>query len=185
MPLTRQTGIVQTAAAALLAFGMAGTVGTALAFEHIGGFIPCALCLGQRVPYYIGAPVMALALVSALAKWPALVTRGLLVAGGLLMVWSLYMAAYHAGVEWGWWPGPGDCGVAVAPVDTGGLGILDAIDRYVPPSCDVASGRFMGLSFAGWNVLSSLGLGAVAFYAAFARASLPFPFLQGSSSTSQ
>ena len=40
---------------------MAATVGTALGFEHIGGYIPCKLCLEQRTPYYVGVPLMALA----------------------------------------------------------------------------------------------------------------------------
>jgi disulfide bond formation protein DsbB len=41
----------------LATLGMTGTVGGALAFEHIGGYIPCALCLIQRQPYYWGIPI--------------------------------------------------------------------------------------------------------------------------------
>ena len=155
--------------ALFLTFAMAAVVGTALGFEHIGHYIPCKLCLGQRLPYYIGVPAVALAAVSATLRWPPAVTRGLLFAGGFLMAWSLFLAVRHSGVEWGWWAGPTDCGV-VAPVDTGGKGVLDAINTFVPPSCDQAALRVLGLSFAGWNAIASLILAVVAFRGAFKKA---------------
>ncbi|MDZ5699899.1 disulfide bond formation protein B [Chelativorans sp. M5D2P16] len=167
MTLTAPTGTLQTAAAGFLAFAMAATVGTALGFEHIGGFIPCQLCLEQRVPYYIGVPVMLVALTSAALRWPPLITRGLLLTGGLLMLWGLGLGTYHAGVEWGWWAGPTDCGV-VAPVESAGS-LLDQLNEVVPPACDEAAGRFLGLSFAGWNVVASAILAAVALSGAFKR----------------
>ena len=149
--------------ALFLTFAMAAVVGGALGFEHIGHYIPCKLCLEQRVPYYIGVPVVALAAVSATLRWPPVVTRVLLIAGGLLMAWSLFLAIRHSGVEWGWWAGPTDCGAVAGPADTGGKGVLDAIDTFVPPSCDKAAARLLGLSFAGWNAVASLVLAAVAF----------------------
>jgi disulfide bond formation protein DsbB len=163
------TSPVQRATAIFLALAMAATVGTALGFEHIGHYIPCKLCLGQRVPYYVGVPVMALAVVSATLRWPPLLTRGLLLAGGLLMVWGLYLGVFHAGVEWGFWAGPTDCGAVAGPADTGGKGVLDAIDKFVPPSCDKAALRILGLSFAGWNAVASFFLAIIAFRGALAR----------------
>ena len=155
--------------ALFLARAMAATVGTALGFQHIGGYIPCKLCYEQRMPYYVGAPLMALAFLAALGRLPAIVTRLLLLAGGLLMAYGLCLAVYHSGVEWGWWPGPTDCAVAVPSPDTGGKGVLDAIDAYVPPSCDKAALRVLGLSFAGWNAIASLVLAIFALRAAFSR----------------
>ena len=163
------TGRTQTVTAIFLMVAMAAVVGTALGFEHIGHYIPCKLCLEQRLPYYIGVPVMALAAMSAAMRWPPAVTRGLLFAGGLLMAWSLFLAVRHSGVEWGWWAGPTDCGAVAAPADTGGKGVLDAIDAFVPPSCDKAALRVLGLSFAGWNAVASLILAIVAFRGAFAK----------------
>lgn len=163
------TGPLQRGTAIFLAVAMAAVVGTALGFEHVGGYIPCALCLEQRIPYYAGVPVMALAALSSILRWPPVVTRLLLLAGGLLMAWGLYLAIRHSGVEWGWWAGPTDCGV-VAPVDTGGAGVLDAIDTFVPPACDKAALRVLGLSFAGWNAIASLILAVVAFRGAFSKA---------------
>ena len=168
MTLTSETGKLQTIGAGLLAAGMAATVGTALGFQHLAGYIPCKLCLEQRIPYYVGIPVMVLALASSLLKLPPLATRGLLLAGALLMTWSIWLGVFHAGVEWSFWPGPTDCGVVVAP--EGGGSLLDQLDTVVPPSCDEAAGRFLGLSFAGWNVVASLALAAIAYVAAFRKA---------------
>jgi len=157
-----------TAALALF-LGMAATVGGALLFEHWGGYIPCALCLEQRVPYYLGLPVAGAAALAAILRAPAALTRGLLAVAGLLMLWGAYQGAFHAGVEWGWWAGPTDCGAVAAPADTGGQGVLDALDEVIPPSCDQAALRILGLSLAGWNFLIALGLGLIALWAAFRR----------------
>lgn len=167
--LATPTGRLQTSTAIFLALAMAATVGGALAFQHIGGYIPCKLCYEQRMPYYTGAPLMALAALSALLRWPGMITRLLLLVGAALMIYGLYLGIYHSGVEWSWWAGPTDCGMVVAPPDTGGNGVLDAIDAIMPPSCDKAALRILGLSLAGWNAIASLVLAAVALRGAFAR----------------
>jgi len=156
----------QWSALALL-LGMAATVGTALGFEHIGGYIPCMLCLQQRIPYYAGLPVAALALAAIWLRWPSAVSRLLLAIIGVLMTVGLGLAIYHSGVEYGWWQGPASCGAVASPVSTG-KGILDAINTTIPPSCDSAAWRdpVVGLSFAGWNVLASAFWAVVAFRAA-------------------
>lgn len=170
MTLTAPTGRFQLWAALALVLGMAITVGTALGFQHIGGYIPCKLCLGQRTPYYVGIPLMALAAASVALKMPPLITRGLLLAGGGLMAWGAWLGGFHSGVEWGWWPGPTDCGAVAAPAGGGTGGVLDQLNAVIPPSCDQAAGRFMGLSFAGWNVVSSVALAAIALTGALKRA---------------
>ncbi|MCR4265534.1 disulfide bond formation protein B [Nitratireductor sp. ZSWI3] len=169
MFLTAPTGKTQTISAAILAIGMAATVGTALGFQHLGGYIPCKLCLEQRTPYYIGAPLMALGLLAAWLKAPPIVTRGLLAVGGLLMLYGMGLGIYHSGVEWAWWEGPADCGVAVSPGNYGSGSLLDQLNAVVPPSCSEAAGRFLGLSFAGWNVLASALWAAIALRAAVKR----------------
>lgn len=159
----------QALTALFLALAMAAVVGTALGFQHIGGYIPCKLCLEQRTPYYIGAPLMAVAALSALMHWPAWLTRLLLALGGLLMLYGLYLGIYHAGVEWRWWQGPADCAAVGGVVDTGGKGLLDILNTVVPPRCEDAALRVLGLSFAGWNVIASAILAAVAFRGAFMK----------------
>ena len=168
MILSRPVGQTQKWASLLLLLGMAATVGTAIGFERIGGYIPCMLCLQQRIPYYVGIPLMLLAVLSALLGWPAWLTRTLLLAGALLMTVGLGLGIYHSGVEWGWWPGPASCGAVSAPAGSGN-GILDQLNTLIPPSCDEAAGRFLGLSFAGWNVLASAALAAIGYRAALGR----------------
>jgi disulfide bond formation protein DsbB len=155
--------------AGFLAVAMAATVGGALAFQYIGGYLPCKLCYEQRIPYYVGVPLMVLAFLASVLRLPAWISRGLLAIGGLLMIYGLYLGVYHSGVEWGWWPGPTDCTDVAGPIDTGGKGVLDALDKFVPPSCDRAALRILGLSLAGWQAIAALILGAVAFKGAFGR----------------
>ena len=156
-------------AAGFLALAMAATGGSALAFQYVGGYIPCKLCYEQRIPYYVGVPLMLLALLASMFRLPSWTARALLAIGGLLMLYSLYLGVYHSGVEWAWWPGPADCTAGAGPVDTGGKGVLDALDKFEPPSCDKAALRILGLSLAGWNAIASLILAAVAFRSALSR----------------
>ncbi len=156
--------------ALMLALGMGVTVGTAIGFEKLGGYLPCLLCLQQRIPYYVGVPLMAVTSVLALLGCPRNVLRALFAVGGVLMLYSVYLGVFHSGVEWGWWAGPDECGVVVAPPSGGnGRGVLDAINTIVPPSCNFAPLRVLGLSFAGWNVVASSVLSFVALRAALSN----------------
>lgn len=147
----------------MVALGMTAIIGSALAFEHLGGYAPCALCLEQRTPYYLGIPLVALAGIAGLLSGPAFLLRcGLLIAISCLLA-TAAIGAYHSGVEWGWWPGPETCvaGLTGGAADAGSL--LDSLATAKPPMCDEAAGRFLGLSFAGWNVLAALALAAFAW----------------------
>lgn len=147
-------------AALLVAVGAAVTVGGALVFQHGFGYVPCMLCLWGRWPYYVGAPLALLAF--------ALATRGRADAGrttlwliAMLFVGGALFAAYHAGVEWSFWPGPTSCaGADAAPTATGGLLEQMRSTRIVP--CDRAAWRLFGISLAGYSALISLGLAGVA-----------------------
>lgn len=152
----------------LVFLGMVGVIASVLAFEHLGGYIPCALCLKQREPYYVGIPIALLALMGAYWRWPQVLTRGAFVIAGLLVLYSLALAAYHSGVEWAWWAGPSECGASGGD-GTAGVSadnLLSQLSFSKPPACDEAAGRFLGLSFAGWNVVVSGGLAFLAFKAA-------------------
>lgn len=149
-----------------LMLAMAAVVGSALVFQHLGGYLPCRLCLEQRTPYYVGIPLMAVAWVAGAMRAPRLIPRGLLAVGGVLMLYGLYLAVYHAGVEWAFWPGPTDCGAVAPPAEAGGNGVLDALNGVTPPACDHAALRILGLSLAGWNAIASLVLAGIAFHAA-------------------
>jgi disulfide bond formation protein DsbB len=142
---------------------VAGIV-TALGFELIGGWAPCPLCLQQRYVYYAGIPLLFLALVLLSAGKDR--DAGLL----FLLVSFAFLAnaalgVYHAGAEWQFWPGPDTCS-GNAPLSKAG-GVLNSISKAPVVRCDQVMGRFLGLSFAGWNVVLSVALCISALKAAF------------------
>ena len=148
---------------AFLILAAAGaTVGGALVFEHGFGLRPCKLCLQQRIPYYVAIP-LALGLAALPLPRTASLARIGLVLLGLVFLGSAGLGAYHAGVEWGWFAGPSDCGGAVASAPGSVGDFLRDLERTRVVSCTEAAWRFMGLSLAGWNVLISLGLAGLAF----------------------
>ncbi|RLQ88598.1 disulfide bond formation protein B [Notoacmeibacter ruber] len=157
--------------AVLIGVGMALTVGTALAFEHLGGYIPCALCLEQRTAYYTGVPFMiGTAIAAPHIRRPRLV-QAMFGIGALLMIWTMGLGIYHSGVEWGLWAGPTDCSGASSTVSQAG-NLLESLGQR-PPSCDQAAGRFLGISFAGWNVVAAALLTLACLYGAFRRQPAP------------
>ena len=147
----------------LLAIGMAAVVGGALGFQYIGGYIPCALCLLQRQPYYYAIPIALLGTISAMVGLPNWITRALILAAGILMLVTAGMGVYHAGVEWHFWPGPATCSTTANSM-TGNAGdLLTELNTIKGPSCTDAALRVLGLSFAGWNVIAGILLAAFAF----------------------
>ena len=154
--------LVMRASAVVLGVTMA-TILTALAFEHLGGYAPCPLCLEERYAYYFAVPAAALALLLARGYAPG-IARILLLLIALAFLANAVVGVYHAGIEWKWWPGPRECSGAFE-LKWGEGGIVDTpIIR-----CDEASWRFLMLSFAGWNAVVSAFLVAVAAWGAAQR----------------
>jgi disulfide bond formation protein DsbB len=145
-------------------FVIAGaTILIALAFEHLGGYAPCPLCLEERYAYYFAVPASAAAILFARGQATG-IARILLVLIALAFLANMAVGIYHAGVEWKWWPGPTEC-TGAFELKWGEGGIVDTpVVR-----CDEASWRFLGLSFAGWNAVVSAFLAGVAGYGATRR----------------
>ena len=141
-------------AGAAFVLGLAAILG-ALAFQYIGGLYPCELCLTQRWPYYIGLPLLAVA-VLAWDRLPLGVRVTLMAVGAGLFAWGAGVGAYHAGVEWGFWPGPQSCtGVGDATVSLDMLADMSDV-RIVP--CDAIQWELFGISLAGFNALISAAI---------------------------
>ena len=139
---------------------------TALGFEHLAGMKPCALCLQQRWAYYGAIPVTFLALVLLSAGHP----RGaavLFAVVALAYLGNAGLGSYHAGVEWGFWPGPDTCAATGTGIDPT-RPLLEQLQNTRVIRCDQAAARFGGLSFAGWNVVACLMLSTAAVKAALA-----------------
>lgn len=132
----------------------AAVILAALGFEHIGGYIPCPLCIQQRYAYYGAIPLLFAALVLLTGQFPRLaaVVFGVV---ALAFLANAGLGVYHAGAEWKFWPGPQDCaGTSGPPASVGGL--LEGLEHESGARCDEPQLRILGLSFAGWNVAASL-----------------------------
>jgi len=140
---------------ALVGLGCLALIAGAWFFEIVVGLRPCKLCLEQRLPHYAAMGLAAAGLV--LARSPRLQWVVLLGLAGL-MAWSTGLGVYHAGVEWGWFAGPNDCGGAAAPAAVGVQDFMKQLQTTRVVACTEAAWRWLGLSLAGWNAIASLGL---------------------------
>ena len=87
-----------------MVFGLAlAVISVAMLSEYWGGLIPCALCLKQRVAFFVAVPLLALAYIYA-PRAP-LAMRGLLSTIGIVFLANAGLGFYHAGIEYGWWLG--------------------------------------------------------------------------------
>ena len=143
----------------------AATIAGAWIFQF-AGYDPCPLCLQQRWAYYFAVPFSLLLALSGGAN-PNWARLGLYLLA-IVMLGSAVFGAYHAGIEWKWWPGPDTCSGAMS------VGLPDLTKPVV--ACNEAAIRIAGISLAGWNAVISAVLAVIAL--AGARH-------QGSSSVSQ
>ncbi len=162
--LPRQLQTLTPLQAALGVFAIAFTgIAGAWVFEW-AGYLPCELCLMQRWAYYGGVPLAAFtALVAACGpRWLAGAGLALL---GLVFFGSMIFGAYHAGVEWGFWPGPSGCTGALTKADSM-QDFLKQLETTKVVRCDAVAIRILGLSLAGWNAVASSAMAALAFIGA-------------------
>jgi disulfide bond formation protein DsbB len=141
----------------------------ALGFEHIGGYLPCPLCLQQRYAYYAGTPLTFLSLV-LVSSGKARIAGLVFFLVSLAFLANAGLGVYQSGAEWKYWPGPETCGTIQSIGNSGGGGILSKLETTKVIKCDEAQWRFAGLSFAGWNVVVSMLLSVAALKAAFVAA---------------
>ena len=151
-----QSPAVRAGAVALL--GATAVILAALGFEHLGGYMPCPLCLQQRYAYYFAIPILlaALALLVTDRLTPARILFAVVAVGFLI---NAGVGVYQAGAEWKFWDPPASC---AAPTTLPTFDLKQGSFDRIPVSCGVASWRLLGLSFAGWNVVTSLLLAAAA-----------------------
>ena len=145
-----------------MVFGLAlAVILVAMLSEYWGGLIPCALCLKQRVAFFVAVPLLALAYIYA--RHAPLATRGLLTTVGIVFLANACLGFYHAGIEYGWWLGPASCGGGGAQaLDTGAL--FEALQKSSMVRCDAPAFTLFGLSLASYNVLACLVLAGMALY---------------------
>lgn len=134
----------------------AAMLAAAHAFETFGHLNPCHLCLLQRDVYWTSLSVGVVGFVLGYMRfgWARRAADGLL---ALIFLVGMGLAAYHAGVEWKWWPGPASCTGSGTVTATQLSAFLNGAKSTVV-QCDEAAWRMFGVSMAGYNAIISLGL---------------------------
>jgi disulfide bond formation protein DsbB len=141
----------------------AAMLAAAHAFETFGGLAPCHLCLYQRDVYWVALSVGVVGFVLGYMRlvWARRAADALL---ALVFLVGMGIAAYHAGVEWKWWPGPASC-TGGGVVNAGQLAAFMNGAKLNIPQCDQAAWRMFGISMAGYNAVISLGLAVLSVVA--------------------
>jgi len=152
---------LSTAALVIAGVSFAALAG-AWAFQF-AGYMPCPLCLEERIPYYAAVPGGLLA--AFLASRSPRLAAFIVVALALGFLYNAYLSIYHAGAEWHFWPGPETCtGDTVQPTS-----LSKALQHNKFVRCDEAALRIFGVSLAGYNALLSGALAALGGFAAFRK----------------
>jgi disulfide bond formation protein DsbB len=143
-------------------------------FQFGFGLIPCELCLWQRLPHALAILVAGVGIGQTRAAgrmpypgrampWRMLTVLAVVLA--LLHLAGAGTAAFHVGVEQHWWAGTEAC-TGAAP---SGLTIDELRARLLntpPARCDQIAWSLFGISLAGFNLILSIVLSAVAAWAA-------------------
>ena len=134
----------------------AAMLAAAHAFETFGHLAPCHLCFYQRDVYWwaLAVGVAGFVLGYMRFKWTRRGADALLT---LIFLAGTGIAAFHAGGEWKWWPGPASC-TGGGSVNAGQLAAFLHGAKLSEPQCDKAAWTMFGLSMAGYNAIVSLGL---------------------------
>ena len=118
--------------------------------EYIG-FTPCQLCIYQRWPWYL---IIFLSLISIFYNKKVYPYNKFTIF--MIFVGSAAYAGWHAGIEWAFWEGPTTCVTGTNKIESHNnlLENIQNIQSFV--SCSEAGFRFLGISLAGYNFISSL-----------------------------
>jgi disulfide bond formation protein DsbB len=161
----------RSAAAIVVIVGLA-TIAGFFFFQYVLGYPPCPLCLDQRMAFYVTVPLAVLLWLGAGhgARRKVLFLGFLVIAA--LMLWNTGLSAFHAGVEWKFWPGPQDCSGPINNFGSAG-NMLKQLQSIRIVRCDEAAWRLFGVSLAGYDVLVSLFLALVSAWGANAARERP------------
>ena len=158
--------LISSLAVALIA---AATLAGAWFFQLVLDIQPCPLCLEQRYAYYLAIPLAVLTALAAARRAPRAWTMAGLALLALAALANAGLGTYHAGVEWHFWQGPTDCTGPIVKLGSAS-DLFARLDTVKVIRCDEVQWRFLGLSLAGYNVLISLAMAAIAAWGAFRAA---------------
>lgn len=131
---------------------------SAMVMQYGFGLPPCDLCIEQR--WGFGAAGV-LAAGGLLVHRIGISRRATVAAVGAAFLVTAGLGFRHVGVEQQWWPGPDTCTATGADARTTDE-LLDAIMNAPLVRCDEIPASLLGLSIAGWVVVSALALAGLA-----------------------
>jgi disulfide bond formation protein DsbB len=144
----------RNAIAALLALALV-VVAYVLFSQYVQGYLPCELCLRERLPWYAAIALGAIGLVRPSPWIVALL-------GGAFLIGAAF-GLHHVGVEQRWWLGPAAC---TSSFDANSIEELRKKLQSAPVvQCDVISWTLFGLSMTTYNFLVSSAAGVFALFA--------------------
>lgn len=121
--------------------------------QHVGGLAACSLCVMQRWPHGVA---LTLGLIALLPITVAPAQRFLLALITLCFAITAGIAAYHSGVEYGWFEGPTACSGSIDG-DT-----VEELKQQLLAQpivlCEEVQWSLFGISLAGYNFLISCTL---------------------------
>jgi disulfide bond formation protein DsbB len=142
-------------------FGFLGAslavIAAAYGFEFLGGLKACVLCLYQRIPYGV---VAGLALGALFFHGSPKTDTTLCLGFALIFGGGAALSFYHVGVEQGWFALLEACGEVEASQSIDAL--RESLAATRPVRCDEIAWSFFGISLAGFNLLVSVLLAALA-----------------------
>ncbi|MBL8838097.1 MAG: disulfide bond formation protein B [Alphaproteobacteria bacterium] len=148
-----------------MAAASAAVLGTALGSQFIGGLRPCELCHWQRYPYVATILLGIAGAVLARRAPRGNAAPALAALAGLVFLAGAGIAFFHVGVEYKWWEGTNACGAGGGTIQS-----IDDLRRMLESApivrCDEPAWSMAGISMAGYNMLVSLALAAIALLGA-------------------
>ena len=142
----------------IMFFGAVGALSTAWVAQYGFDLFPCELCLYQRLPY-LGIAVLSLLSLMPVVDTPS--RRKAVQLGALLFLTTAGVAAYHVGVEQGWWQS------SCAPTGVQSFSVSDirsALSQPGTPACDDVPFTLFGISMAGYNLLGAVICASLAIW---------------------
>jgi len=121
-------------------------------FQYVMDLAPCKMCIWQRWPHAIAIGLGLIAFFMPL--------RSIVLLGAAVVTVGAVIAAYHTGVEQGWFAGPNTC----TSGDISNLSTDDLMAQILAAPvvrCDEIVWSLFGLSMAAWNGVISIGLAAM------------------------
>ena len=118
-------------------------------FQYGFGYLPCKLCLYQRLPWLV------VVILGGIAFLKPEYGRFFIRFAISTLAFGATLAAFHAGMEYGLWQGVKVCS-GVVPLAKDSASLLKSLHTKTIPSCNVASWTLFGISMAGYNALLSI-----------------------------